>query len=132
MPSAKFPVSVLQNGVKMTNEPPAGLRANLRTAYSALPPESFESTNKPDTWRKLMFGLLLFNAVILERRKFGPLGWNIQYQFTDSDRDVCLQQTELLVSDYEVVPFQVHRPLFIAHPTSAPCTTTMASLARRW
>ena len=39
-----------------------------------------------------MFGLLLFNAVILERRKFGALGWNIQYQFTDGDRDVCLRQ----------------------------------------
>ncbi len=39
-----------------------------------------------------MFGLLLFNAVILERRKFGALGWNIQYQFTDGDCDVCLRQ----------------------------------------
>ena len=107
MPSEKFPVSVLQNGVKMTNEPPAGLRANLRTTYSALPPESFEQTNKPDTWRKMMFGLLLFNAIILERRKFGPLGWNIQYSFTDSDRDVSLQQVSLLVSDYDVVPFKV-------------------------
>ena len=48
MPSGKFPVSVLQNGVKMTNEPPAGLRANLRTAYAAMPPESFEPTDEMD------------------------------------------------------------------------------------
>ena len=74
MPSPKFPVSVLQNGVKMTNEPPKGLRANLRTAFAAIPDEKFETTNKADAWRKIMFGLLVFHAVILERRKFGALG----------------------------------------------------------
>ncbi|KAL1510265.1 hypothetical protein AB1Y20_006588 [Prymnesium parvum] len=107
MPSNKFPVSVLQNGVKMTNEPPKGLRANLRTAIAATPEERFEATNKPDAWRKVMFGLLLFNAVILERRKFGALGWNIAYEFTDGDRDVCIQQAEMLVNDYEVIPYKV-------------------------
>jgi dynein heavy chain len=44
-----------------------------------------------DCWKSLLFGLSFFHSIIQERKKFGSLGWNIQYQFNDSDLDSSIK-----------------------------------------
>lgn len=85
MPCDYFPVSVLQTGIKLTTEPPKGLKSNMYKSYSEMPPDYFEGCEKPNVWKKLLFSLSFFHGVVQERRKFGPLGWNIRYEFNDSD-----------------------------------------------
>jgi len=107
MPSKVFPVSVLQISVKMTNEPPKGLRSNMTRSYAGFKEDDLEHASKPGEFKKLLFATCLFHACIQERRKFGALGWNIQYEFNDSDRDCCIKQLNKFLSIYDEVPYDV-------------------------
>jgi dynein heavy chain len=109
MPSPSFPVPVLQVGVKMTNEPPKGLRANVVRSYFGFKEDDLAHASKPGDFKKLVFAECLFHGVIQERRRFGSLGFNIPYEFNDSDRNVCLLQLRKFLDMYPTVPFEVLR-----------------------
>ena len=52
MPSPKFPVMILQNGSKMTVEPPRGIKANLLKSYTTINDDYFNSCT--DRVRKII------------------------------------------------------------------------------
>jgi dynein heavy chain len=60
MPANYFPVPTLQNSVKLTNEPPKGLRANIfRSVVKINDTTDYEEctgVNGVRTWKKLVFG----------------------------------------------------------------------------
>ena len=92
----------------MTNEPPIGLKSNMIGSYKAEPLADqafFDSNSDLASFRKLAFGLTMFHAILLQRRNFGPLGWNIQYNFTVSDLQISMRQLHHFVDKYDHVPF---------------------------
>lgn len=95
--------------MKLTNEPPKGIKSNILKTYGEISPEKLNSCSKSVSWKKLVFSLSFFHAVIQERRKFGPLGWNILYEFNDSDLETSLTILKLLLESNENIPWEAIR-----------------------
>ncbi|KAG7383179.1 hypothetical protein PHYPSEUDO_003966 [Phytophthora pseudosyringae] len=113
-PVAYFPISVLQNSVKVMTESPMGVKANLQRSMMLIKQMSTDENNtfqNPSTTMKLRlaFGLSFFHAVVRERSKFGSLGWNLKYDFSDADfvSVVTLQRRLLDAAATMVTPKEI-------------------------
>jgi dynein heavy chain len=108
-PATYFPVPILQNGVKLTTEPPKGIRANVgRSLVNYETWTEFETVEERvvHPWKKIAFGLAFFHGIIQERRKFGALGFNIPYEFNDTDLKASVTILRMFLEEQPVIPWQ--------------------------
>ncbi|KAJ8920059.1 hypothetical protein NQ315_011713 [Exocentrus adspersus] len=104
-PNPEFPISILQAGIKMTTEPPKGLKANLKRLYQLISEEQFTTCQYPEKYKKLLFSLCFFHSILLERKKFQQLGWNVVYSFNDSDFLVSENLLTIYLNEYQNTPW---------------------------
>jgi dynein heavy chain len=104
-PDPKFPIMILQCGVKMTTEPPSGLRANLTRMINLVSAERFERCEKKSKYKPLLFCLCWFHSLLIERRKFRNLGFNIPYEFNESDFLISEDVLGIYIDAYEKTPW---------------------------
>jgi dynein heavy chain len=89
-PHPDFPINLLQMSIKVTNEAPRGMQAGLLRSYTAVVDTERLTSLESVEWRNLVFTLCFLHSAVQERRKFGAIGWCIQYEFNTSDLEASL------------------------------------------
>ncbi|ODN03963.1 Dynein beta chain, ciliary [Orchesella cincta] len=107
-----LPQGILESSIKITNEPPTGMLANLHKALDNFTPDQLESCSKELEFKAVLFSLCYFHAVVAERRKFGTQGWNRVYPFNNGDLCISANVLYNYLEANSKVPWEDLRYLF--------------------
>jgi len=108
-PTDKFPLGIIQMSLKIVTEPPDGLKLNMRSSYAKITQEMLDECPH-DAFCPVLYVLTFMHAVLLERRKYGKIGWNVGYDFNESDYTVsrrlaCLYLQKADEEGDEMIPW---------------------------
>ncbi|XP_006898632.1 PREDICTED: LOW QUALITY PROTEIN: dynein heavy chain 9, axonemal [Elephantulus edwardii] len=107
-----IPQGILENSIKITNEPPTGMHANLHKALDNFTQDTLEMCSREVEFKSILFALCYFHAAVAERRKFGPQGWNCSYPFNTGDLTISVNVLYNFLEANAKVPFDDLRYLF--------------------
>ncbi|KAG6550186.1 hypothetical protein Mapa_008144 [Marchantia paleacea] len=108
-PHDLFPRSLLEATLKITIEPPPGLKNKLQKAYEALSPQ-LALRNRLE--ERLLYLLTILHAVVQERCAFIPQGWTKFYEFSFADLRFGADLLRLMLDEHQSVLSQPHLPHF--------------------
>jgi len=107
-----IPQGILEAAIKITNEPPTGMFANLHKALDNFTQDTLEMCAREAEFKSILFALCYFHAVVSERRKFGPQGWNRVYPFNNGDLTISMNVLYNYLEANAKVPWEDLRYLF--------------------
>lgn len=107
-----LPQGILESAIKITNEPPTGMQANIHKALDNFSDETLEMCSKETEFKAILFALCYFHAVVAERRKFGAQGWNRVYPFNVGDLTISVYVLYNYLEANSRVPWEDLRYLF--------------------
>ncbi|XP_076453714.1 LOW QUALITY PROTEIN: dynein beta chain, ciliary-like [Babylonia areolata] len=107
-----IPQGILESAIKITNEPPTGMFANLHKALDNFNQDTMEMCARETEFKSILFALCYFHAVVCERRKFGPQGWNRVYPYNTGDLTISVNVLYNYLEANAKVPWEDLRYLF--------------------
>ena len=88
------------------------MQANLHKALSNFNQDTLEQCGKEAEFKAIIFSLCYFHAVVAERRKFGPQGWNKIYPFNMGDLTISVLVLYNYLENNSKIPWEDLRYLF--------------------
>lgn len=116
-----LPVQLLRRSIKVNTEQPRHLKSNLTALFrhhlddnmlrfsapSAAPGRGKSGPAGQATaslgqrqFRAVAYALTFFHVAALERRKFGKIGWNLEYSFNEAELVLCIQMLGNVLSKH--------------------------------
>lgn len=115
-----FLQGILDSSIKITNEPPTEMMANIHKALDNFNQETLEMCSKEAEFKAILFSLcyflccyfLCYYASIQERSKFGAQGWIRSYPFNVGDLTISVNVLYNYLEANNKVPWEDLRYLF--------------------